>query len=89
MAAEHGYTRYTRGCRCDECRAAKRAYMRAKRREAAGNRLWAVLCGQRYVATGILHGGISGYQDHHCRCDACRLAKAEVSERETRRKVSV
>lgn len=89
MVAEHGYVRYTRGCRCQVCRAAKAAYVRAKRASAAELRSFAVFWDERYVATGITHGGISGYQDHHCRCDACRLAKAEASERETRRKVSV
>ena len=90
MGSDHGYTRYTRGCRCQVCRAAKAAYVRAKRAEARELRAWwEMRPGRRYVAQEITHG-ISGYQDHHCRCDLCRLAKAEATERETRRrKVSV
>jgi hypothetical protein len=89
MPAGHGYGRYTNGCRCAVCRAAKAAYVRAKRASAAELRVWTALFGERYEATGITHG-ITGYQDHSCRCDLCRLAKAEATERETRRrKVSV
>lgn len=32
--APHGYGRYSRGCRCDICKAAKAEYMRRKRRRA-------------------------------------------------------
>ena len=87
MVAGHGYGRYTNGCRCQVCRAAKAAYVRAKRASAAELRVWCALFGERYEATGITHG-ITGYQDHHCRCEVCRVAKAVRTARESRKKVS-
>jgi hypothetical protein len=74
---EHGYGRYTAGCRCDICRAAKRhrqnelrepwrKLLRAHREEFG----WAP-----YVVHGIKHG-YSGYQNFFCRCDECVEAKA-------------
>ena len=71
---EHGYLAYTHGCRCDECRAAKAAYMREKRaaaREAAGTLIDSL--GRNYVP-GIKHGA-AGYKDHLCRCEVCTAAK--------------
>lgn len=84
MARGHGYSGYTNGCRCEVCREAKAAYIRGKRRRAALRRVLAERWGLFYVAQGIAHG-IAGYQDHQCRCEVCRLAKAEATERETRR----
>lgn len=75
----HGYVAYTHGCRCDECRAAKAAYMRQKRRAArdyAGQLI--AVDGSRYVAPGITHGTYAGYQDARCRCLECTAAKAAV-----------
>lgn len=69
----HGYGAYSRGCRCDECKAGKRVYMRAKRRDASQARRNG---GERYVAQGITHGTYSGYQDSYCRCHLCSLAKS-------------
>ena len=36
MSLEHGRTRYTRGCRCDVCRAAERDYQRNRYRRQRG-----------------------------------------------------
>lgn len=36
MTLEHGRTRYTRGCRCDVCRAAERDYQRDRYRRQRG-----------------------------------------------------
>ena len=36
MTLEHGRTRYTRGCRCDECKAAERDYQRNRYRRQRG-----------------------------------------------------
>lgn len=88
MAAEHGYVRYTRGCRCQVCRAAKATYVRAKRASAREKRLWVALFGDggRYVATGITHG-YAGYQDYSCRCEVCTAARSKHDK--SRKRVSV
>lgn len=70
----HGYSGYTGGCRCSECREAKAAYMRNKRLDAAAARNQTAP-GDRYVAAGITHGTISGYKDSSCRCTECSNAK--------------
>lgn len=73
---EHGYGPYTRGCRCDVCRAAKADYMRRKRAVAAEWRALAEADGWgRHFVPGITHG-YAGYQDWHCRCAVCRAARA-------------
>jgi hypothetical protein len=36
MTLEHGRTRYTRGCRCDLCKAAERDYQRNRYRRQRG-----------------------------------------------------
>jgi hypothetical protein len=36
MTLEHGRTRYTRGCRCDTCKAAERDYQRNRYRRQRG-----------------------------------------------------
>jgi hypothetical protein len=36
MTSEHGRTRYTRGCRCDVCKAAERDYQRNRYRRQRG-----------------------------------------------------
>lgn len=81
---DHGYGRYSNGCRCVVCRSAKAAYMREKRAAAAKRRVLAESAGDRYVAVGIRHG-LSGYRDSSCRCDVCRVAEAAAALRETRR----
>lgn len=83
--SEHGYGRYTTGCRCDVCREAKATYMRAKRSAWRTKRQTAEADGQgRHFVPGITHG-VSGYQDHGCRCWTCRVAKSAAYLRETRR----
>lgn len=86
----HGYGGYSRGCRCAECRAAKAAYMRARRAEAAALAVdppsWQVDSRGRYVAYGITHGTASGYVEHACRCGPCTTARATQQERQRRRR---
>lgn len=74
---EHGYNRYTYGCRCEVCRDAKAAYVRAsrERRRRALRLVRQVGAGRNYVA-GITHG-YAGYQDYACRCDVCMAARRE------------
>ena len=36
MTLEHGRTRYTRGCRCDDCKAAERDYLRERYQRRRG-----------------------------------------------------
>ena len=58
----HGTTaRYYAGCRCDECREAKRI-------RVAGNRA-------RALANGALNHGVRAAYDCGCRCARCRAAK--------------
>ena len=71
----HGYVAYTHGCRCDTCREAKRAYVRASRAVASAKRERSPELG-RYIAPGITHGTYSGYQNSHCRCLQCTAVKA-------------
>lgn len=80
---KHGYAGYTHGCRCDECTAGKREYMRAKRKTASARRERSPESG-RYQAQGITHGTYAGYQDAHCRCYSCTAAKAEAHRKATR-----
>ena len=80
---EHGtYSAYARrgGCRCDLCWAAKAAYVRESRKAAGMARVKAELAGKTYIRTGIVHG-VSGYQNHGCRCLVCTFAKAEHTKR--------
>lgn len=65
---KHGVTGYSRGCRCDVCRAAKRAYNQEQRRK----KLAAVEAGE-----ATFEHGYDGYTRWNCRCDTCRSAKAE------------
>lgn len=76
--SEHGVRQYSYGCRCEACRAAKSAYVRARRAKAREARLAAEAEGRRHVVEGIKHG-IGGYKDFSCRCFTCRLASAESS----------
>lgn len=69
--ADHGYSRYTTGCRCLVCRTAKADYMRGKRAQAAEARRAAQAAGGAYVAPRITHGTLSGYRDSKCRCPDC------------------
>lgn len=80
----HSYGGYTRGCRCDICRAAKAAYSRARRAVAnAPTRTPAINAKGRpiLIAEGIRHGTRHGYEEYACRCDACRTAHNRSDKR--------
>lgn len=79
----HGYSAYSKGCRCGTCTAAKRAYMRRQRAFASRRRELVEAGGGRNFVDRITHG-ISGYQDRQCRCEVCCAAKMAASARETR-----
>lgn len=76
MTGEHGYTAYTRGCRCSTCAQAKRTYAADARAAARRRRELVEAGGGRYVASVIVHG-YAAYQNAGCRCDVCRAAKRE------------
>lgn len=68
----HGTTsRYSRGCRCDDCKKAVAEYQRNLR-------------GTRWdkATPAHAHGTVNGYKNYSCRCDLCKAAVAEVSRRE-------
>lgn len=77
--APHGYGRYSRGCRCGVCRAAKAAYSRSRRSRA---RTLANLWGNglsrdgRHFVPNITHGRY-GYEERGCRCDICLGSRAK------------
>ena len=88
---EHGkrqtYVYYK--CRCDECRAANREYLRQYR---AANREAIRASQARYTtklkgSEHIPHGTRYGYSDFGCRCDECRAANAAYARQ--RRKGTV
>jgi hypothetical protein len=83
----HDYDRYAGGCRCKTCRAAKAEYMRTRRAaKAQQRREHEAATGRPYVAEGITHG-ITGFQEHGCRCFTCRLADSHsYMRREARRR---
>lgn len=62
----HGYSGYSRGCRCPVCRQAKADYQ-------AGRRAVAFL-ETSPVVEGITHGRF-GYEERGCRCDVCVEAR--------------
>lgn len=90
--APHGYGGYSRGCRCEACRAAKADYMRARRSEAraraqantrssTGNRGAKENArtpgAYRYVAPIERHGTRYGYEEAGCRCHECTDVRTE------------
>jgi hypothetical protein len=75
----HDYVGYTKGCRCVVCKAAKRAYMRALRAHDRSLREWTPA---GLVTPLPIKHGISGYQNHGCRCQECRDAKAAADRRQ-------
>lgn len=90
MTAEHGYGRYTRGCRCDVCRKAKADYMRARR--ATARALAAKVTKRRFgdqpriglprrLARGVKHGTRFAYEEHGCRCWPCTTARSASDAR--------
>lgn len=65
--AKHNASTYSNHrCRCEECRAAWRAYVQRRRAE----RRVLLLAGLVSPA----HGNESTYNNYHCRCGECRLA---------------
>lgn len=79
MPPEHGdYRRYTKGCRCNECREAMRLYHIAWRAKQRSNPSGADRAG---------HGKPSTYRHYGCRCEACRAANtADVNAYRARRR---
>jgi hypothetical protein len=77
---KHGYVLYTKGCRCDVCREAKRMYSKAQRALRAYRLSKAKAKGYTYIVSGITHG-YSGYQNFKCRCDVCKQGKILSYER--------
>ncbi|MCU1530841.1 MAG: vBYenPAB5 [Arthrobacter sp.] len=62
LISNHGTTTgYAAGCRCDECKAARRAYLAAYKAKKA-------------QAGDYRHGTMSGYTSG-CRCDECKNAQ--------------
>lgn len=61
----HGYVGYTRGCRCDTCKAAKAAYIAGKRAAAAASARPGV------AVSGVTHGTRFAYEERGCRCVWC------------------
>lgn len=81
MNSPHGYSRYTRGCRCGVCRAAKREYMRARRGEA----IVAATQGQSFAVAEMKHGRF-GYEECGCRCTTCIEARRTAWRESHRRR---
>jgi hypothetical protein len=63
-ARAHGYGAYTHGCRCRVCKAAKAAYMRARRTAA-------YIAGPVVVDDPNVAHGRSTYEERGCRCTWC------------------
>jgi len=79
-AIVHDYSQYTHGCRCEECRSAKRNYMRRMRSRTRN-------------MPQELHGTYTGYDNWGCRCWKCRVAKsthrATTEKENARRKIDI
>lgn len=87
MSVEHGYNRYSNGCRCEVCRAAKAQRQRESRAAWSRRRDWVKTFGSggRHYVDGITHG-YSGYANFHCRCEVCTAAKAAAQSRAYRQR---
>lgn len=72
--SDHGYGRYSHGCRCEVCRAAKAAYLRRRRAVAAALARKHTNGGWRHLAQGVTHGTAFVYKDAGCRCGPCTEA---------------
>lgn len=81
----HGLGGYVRGCRCDVCREAPRAYQARLRAAGRQAREAAAARGQVYVAEGITHGSY-GHSTHGCRCPICCRAEKVNNVRYQRRR---
>lgn len=90
MSVGHGYNGYASGCRCEECRAAKADYMRARRARARAlaqtytvsstgdrpNGTTATAPGATRNFAHIEHHGTRyGYEEAGCRCNLCTAAR--------------
>lgn len=65
----HGtFSEYTKGCRCDECRAANTGNRGRQRAKAKADPALADRAG---------HGKANTYRNYGCRCDLCRAAIRE------------
>ena len=100
--SEHGYNRYTHGCRCEVCREAKADYQREKRAQARKiARAYTtptdgrpVVRGRRmrsgdlrYVVADAKHGSAASYVELGCRCVPCTDANtAKVAAEMERRR---
>jgi hypothetical protein len=76
----HGYSGYGYGCRCEVCRAAKAAYMAARRRAA--------YLADHPVPEGIRHATRSAYEEHGCRCEPCTAAERNSTRWRARARAS-
>lgn len=94
MSAEHGYSPYTHGCRCQVCRDAKADYQRARRRTAletaraatdtscrGADRTGKV----RHIVPTAKHGSAASYVELGCRCWDCTDAISAKRAAESRR----
>lgn len=79
----HGYVTYSRGCHCTTCRAAKAAYMRNRRANAARVAMNAARQGLRHIAYSEVHGR-AAYDELGCRCPSCFTARQEANRRKYR-----
>lgn len=73
--SDHGYGKYTNGCRCDVCRQAKADYSRERRAKARALAQKYSVDGWRYVAPIERHGTRFGYEEAGCRCPECTHAR--------------
>lgn len=89
VGIEHGYTRYSHGCRCQVCRGAKAAYSREfrARRARARKLVQQHGTGGANFVPGIVHG-YSGYSNWSCRCAVCVAAKRDSDATYRRRAVA-
>jgi hypothetical protein len=68
---------FARGCRCPECRAAKRERARAILQDKRERR---IEMDGRMVYPSAPHGTISGYTRYACRCEDCSNARREYMD---------
>jgi hypothetical protein len=81
-AVEHGsLSRYSYGCRCDDCRAAKSAYAREWSRRAREE-----LASVPSVGPVSRPHGLRSTYNRGCRCDRCRAANSAYNRERDRRR---
>lgn len=81
----HGYGRYSHGCRCSICRAAKAAYVQGRRKRARELASRFTDDSGRHLAIGVAHGTVSAYDESGCRCRPCTSALSAKRLAEHRR----